>query len=38
MKRAVTLLSIFGLAFVAMADPKIGQPALNFTATDIYSN
>ena len=31
MKRVIALLSIFGLAVVAFADPQIGRPAPNFS-------
>jgi peroxiredoxin len=35
MKRALTLLALFGLAGSALAGVEVGQPAPDFTATDI---
>jgi peroxiredoxin len=36
MKRTITLLSMLGLAIAAYAGPQTGQPAPNFTASDIF--
>lgn len=36
MRRTLALLSFFGLAAVAFAEPQIGQPAPGFSASDIF--
>ena len=36
MKRAIALLPILGLAVAAFAEPQVGRPAPDFTATDIF--